>query len=103
MSYDNTVWLWDTATGEPLASEDDTFQFLAPLEYPLTLYIEKYPSTHIIGSTPGNIDPSRNVPLCWLTHDIKCIAALAYAGSRAALGCEDGRVMLFDVRNVHLN
>jgi len=105
LSHDDTVRLWDSATGEPISNEDDAFQLSASLGHPLSLSIKKDSSSsrvHITGSRLGNIDPARTVPLCWLSHDINFTTAFAYTASHAALGSENGWVMLFDMRNVQL-
>jgi WD40 repeat protein len=106
-SADNTVQLWNGATGEPISNKDDAFQFPVPLGHPLSLSIILNLSTslwHITGSRLGNIDPAHIVPLCWFTGNIKPTGkdAFAYMGSHAALGCQDGCVMLSDIRKVCL-
>jgi WD40 repeat protein len=100
--------LWDGVTGDlisTLGSDINAFQFLSSLAQQISLSIVLDSSIslwHISGSRFGDTDLAHCVPMCWLPLDIQVDsgASFAYTASFAALGCQDGCLILFDIRNI---
>jgi hypothetical protein len=111
-SQDNTVRLWDGITGEPIVLQSNDHRvlpFSASDSVPLFHWqVGHYdPAMSLSCITCSGPDSAHIVPLCWLPHDIKPSGVMqgfiAATASHVAVGCMDGRIIVFEIRNVSLN
>ena len=105
-SWNNTMRSWDGVTGRFLGTLDAQPDWCSSSTVPCGISIslgesqEALRSYHIHGTLPNS---NYHIPLLWLPADTTYIMRKAFCGESAAFGCEDGRVIILDLRKFSFN